>query len=145
MKHSAKIAAALLAGTMAVSLGLTGCGEQSAGTEPSQATSQATQQSTTKADSLTIAITNDENTLAPYTYVSGTGLVTNRLIYDTLLKHNRRNTISNAEHINNIEMMKNNITNKICPRCGSQLVLRHGKYGNFMGCSRYPQCRFIKK
>ena len=32
MKHSAKIAAALLAGTMAVSLGLTGCGEQSAGT-----------------------------------------------------------------------------------------------------------------
>lgn len=67
------------------------------------------------------------------------------LIYDTLLKHNRRNTISNAEHINNIEMMKNNITNKICPRCGSQLVLRHGKYGNFMGCSRYPQCRFIKK
>ena len=67
------------------------------------------------------------------------------LIYDTLLKHNRRNTISNAEHINNIEMMKNNITNNICPRCGSPLVLRHGKYGNFMGCSRYPQCRFIKK
>lgn len=67
------------------------------------------------------------------------------LIYDTLLKHNRRNTISNAEHINNIEMLKNNITNNICPRCGSPLVLRHGKYGNFMGCSRYPQCRFIKK
>ena len=93
MKHSAKIAAALLAGTMAVSLGLTGCGEQSAGTEPSQVTSQATQQSTTKADSLTIAITNDENTLAPYTYVSGTGLVTNRLIYDTLLTIDKDNNI----------------------------------------------------
>ena len=93
MKHSAKIAAALLAGTMAVSLGLTGCGEQSAGTEPSQATSQATQQSTTKADSLTIAITNDENTLAPYTYVSGTGLVANRLIYDTLLTIDKDNNI----------------------------------------------------
>lgn len=93
MKHSAKIAAALLAGTMAVSLGLTGCGEQSVGTEPSQATSQATQQSTTKADFLTIAITNDENTLAPYTYVSGTGLVANRLIYDTLLTIDKDNNI----------------------------------------------------
>lgn len=67
------------------------------------------------------------------------------MIYDTLSKHNRRNTISKAEHIANIEKMKNNIANNICPRCGSPLVLRHGKYGNFMGCSRYPQCHFIKK
>lgn len=36
------------------------------------------------ADSLTIAITNDENSLSPFTYVSGTGLTVNRLIYDTL-------------------------------------------------------------
>lgn len=36
-------------------------------------------------DSLNIAITKDENTLSPFTYVSGTGLTANRLIYDTLL------------------------------------------------------------
>jgi peptide/nickel transport system substrate-binding protein len=36
-------------------------------------------------DSLNIAITKDENTLAPFTYVSGTGLTVNRLIYDTLM------------------------------------------------------------
>lgn len=36
-------------------------------------------------ETLTIAITNDENTLAPFTYVSGTGLTANRLIYDTLM------------------------------------------------------------
>lgn len=38
----------------------------------------------TAKDALTIAVTNDENTLSPFTYVSGTGLIVNRLIYDTL-------------------------------------------------------------
>lgn len=30
----------------------------------------------------------------------------------------------------------------ICPQCGGQLVLRHGKYGSFYGCANYPKCRF---
>ena len=29
-----------------------------------------------------------------------------------------------------------------CPRCGSTLVLRQGKYGKFYGCSNYPRCKF---
>ena len=52
---------------------------------------------------------------------------------------------TNKEHVRNIAEMKNNIDNNICPRCGGQLVLRHGKYGDFMGCSNYPNCKFIKK
>ena len=28
------------------------------------------------------------------------------------------------------------------PLCGSPLVLRHGKYGDFYGCSSYPKCKF---
>lgn len=35
--------------------------------------------------------------------------------------------------------------NMICPKCGSQLVNRNGKYGFFIGCSNYPKCRYIKK
>lgn len=31
-----------------------------------------------------------------------------------------------------------------CPFCGSSLVLRNGKYGQFWGCSTYPKCRFTK-
>ena len=31
-----------------------------------------------------------------------------------------------------------------CPFCGSRLVLRQGKYGQFWGCSTYPQCRFTR-
>lgn len=32
-----------------------------------------------------------------------------------------------------------------CPFCGSKLVLRNGKYGQFWGCSAYPKCRFTKQ
>ena len=32
-----------------------------------------------------------------------------------------------------------------CPECGSPLFLRLGKYGEFVSCSNYPHCRYIKK
>lgn len=34
------------------------------------------------------------------------------------------------------------IENGICPQCKSPLVVRKGKYGQFLGCSNYPRCRF---
>jgi len=32
-----------------------------------------------------------------------------------------------------------------CSKCGSQLVLRKSKHGEFYGCSAYPKCRFTKE
>lgn len=32
-----------------------------------------------------------------------------------------------------------------CPECGSQLVVKHGRYGQFTACSNYPQCKFVKR
>lgn len=32
-----------------------------------------------------------------------------------------------------------------CPECGGDLVKRNGKYGEFLGCSNFPDCRYIKK
>ena len=29
-----------------------------------------------------------------------------------------------------------------CPKCGGNLILRKGKYGDFYGCSNYPRCRY---
>jgi len=29
-----------------------------------------------------------------------------------------------------------------CPECGKPLVIRQGEYGEFLGCSGYPKCRF---
>jgi len=33
---------------------------------------------------------------------------------------------------------------KICPECGSKLVIRKGKFGLFYGCSNYPSCKYIQ-
>lgn len=34
---------------------------------------------------------------------------------------------------------------EICEKCGRPLVVRKGKYGNFLGCSGYPECKNIRK
>lgn len=36
-------------------------------------------------------------------------------------------------------------TGEECPECGSDLVIRHGKFGEFVACSNYPTCKYIKK
>ena len=36
-------------------------------------------------------------------------------------------------------------TGEKCPECGSELVARTGRFGPFVGCSNYPDCKYIKK
>lgn len=36
-------------------------------------------------------------------------------------------------------------TGETCPECGSDLVIRNGRYGKFTACSNYPTCKYIKK
>ncbi len=31
-----------------------------------------------------------------------------------------------------------------CPECGKPLVLKNGRFGEFVGCSGYPECRFTR-
>ena len=67
-----------------------------------------------------------------------------RKAYTELMNANNT-SVSNSEHIRNIHSMQSDISNNICPRCGKKLVLRKGSYGEFYGCSGYPNCKFIKK
>ncbi|HOG61346.1 MAG TPA: DNA topoisomerase, partial [Flexilinea sp.] len=32
-----------------------------------------------------------------------------------------------------------------CPQCGKDLVIRNGKYGKFISCSGFPQCRYTEQ
>ncbi|QCR34860.1 type I DNA topoisomerase [Nissabacter sp. SGAir0207] len=34
--------------------------------------------------------------------------------------------------------------NEPCPECGAELVIRSGRHGPFLGCSRYPECEYIR-
>ena len=36
-------------------------------------------------------------------------------------------------------------TGEACPECGKPLVLRQGAYGEFVSCSGYPKCKYIKQ
>jgi DNA topoisomerase-1 len=49
--------------------------------------------------------------------------------------------ISNGK--NNIKSKKMAIpTGEICPKCGSELLRRKGRYGEFIACSNFPKCKY---
>lgn len=70
-------------------------------------------------------------------------------IYSKLISlnvDNKENRIVHVSEIHNrLAADDEKIRNKICPKCGGALVLRKGKYGQFIGCSNYPKCKFIVK
>ena len=45
----------------------------------------------------------------------------------------------------NIESLKKvEPTGEMCPECGSELVKRNGRFGDFISCSNFPKCRYTK-
>jgi hypothetical protein len=34
---------------------------------------------------------------------------------------------------------------KICPECGLPMEFKNGRYGEFLGCSNYPNCKYTTK
>lgn len=72
-------------------------------------------------------------------------------IYTRLLQDVSENPDVVSEHIRNVNRIKGQkqrektSTGDTCPRCGSPLVIREGKYGRFYGCMRYPSCTFKRQ
>jgi len=33
------------------------------------------------------------------------------------------------------------LLDRMCPECGHQLMIRHGRFGKFIGCTHFPECR----
>ena len=46
--------------------------------------------------------------------------------------------------LKNMEKVEPEKTGESCPNCGSDLVIRKSKYGTFIACSNYPECKYIK-
>jgi len=36
------------------------------------------------------------------------------------------------------------VTDEVCPECGKPLVIKFGRYGKFIACSGYPECKYTK-
>lgn len=63
------------------------------------------------------------------------------------VKDKKAQKVQSKKHIIDIKNKMNDrnskVSNNVCPRCGSSLVKRKGKKGEFMGCRSFPKCRFI--
>ncbi|MCR5788196.1 MAG: type I DNA topoisomerase [Bacilli bacterium] len=46
---------------------------------------------------------------------------------------------------NEMEKKQAEETGEDCPNCGSPLVIRNGRFGEFVACSNYPKCKYIKQ
>ena len=46
---------------------------------------------------------------------------------------------------NEMEKKQAEETGELCPNCGSPLVIRNGRFGEFTACSNYPKCKYIKQ
>lgn len=44
----------------------------------------------------------------------------------------------------NIEIAKEETTNEVCDECGRPMLVRFGRYGKFLGCSGYPECKTVR-
>ncbi len=51
-----------------------------------------------------------------------------------------RDKIKNSISLDNVDDSSN-----VCPKCGGKLVVRNGKFGDFLGCSNYPNCKYTKE
>jgi len=50
-----------------------------------------------------------------------------------------------VQMIKEADKQVSNHTGEICPECGKgELVLRASRHGQFLGCTNYPECRYIK-
>lgn len=70
-------------------------------------------------------------------------------IYATLLSANVTDKTARKQHVTSVkhnQARRNTaVANGKCPRCGGNLILRNGRYGQFYGCSNYPNCKYILK
>lgn len=49
------------------------------------------------------------------------------------------------EAFSNMEKKPAEETGELCPNCGNPLVIKKSKYGEFVACSNYPTCKYIKQ
>jgi len=53
-------------------------------------------------------------------------------------------TLSEAREEMPAVQMGNQPTGELCPECGHPLIYKYGRYGKFIGCSNFPNCRYLE-
>ena len=70
-------------------------------------------------------------------------------IFDYIKNNQHMGKEAGTRHKKNVAAYKETLeemkTQKICPYCKLELVLRQGKNGEFYGCRNFPKCRYTLK
>ncbi|TET17113.1 MAG: type I DNA topoisomerase [Dehalococcoidia bacterium] len=53
-------------------------------------------------------------------------------------------SLQNASRLMAKVKLADELTEEICPDCGKPLVIKIGRYGKFLACSGYPECKYTK-
>lgn len=63
-----------------------------------------------------------------------------------VLENFYKTLIEQKKKVNYQEKLKiDEVSEEKCPHCQSILVVKYSRFGKFLACSNYPQCRFTKK
>jgi DNA topoisomerase-1 len=55
------------------------------------------------------------------------------------------NLKSKEEEIKKSDIMPEEKSTEVCDKCGAPMIIKTGRYGKFLACSAYPDCKNIKK
>ena len=59
-------------------------------------------------------------------------------------KHIRKDVkIGENNEILKVEVVEDEESDQICEKCGAKMLVKVGRYGKFLGCSNYPECKNI--
>ena len=53
-------------------------------------------------------------------------------------------SLENASQLMEKVKLADELTEEVCPECGKPMVIKHGRYGKFLACSGYPECKYTK-
>ncbi len=67
-----------------------------------------------------------------------------KLQYTKLLNEFYQPFKEELEHATNTIVKTQNFSDKICPQCGRNLVVKWGRKGKFLSCSGFPECKFAQ-
>ena len=52
--------------------------------------------------------------------------------------------LENAFQLMDKVKLADEVTDEVCPKCGKPMIVKHGRYGKFLACSGYPECKSTK-
>ena len=91
--------------------------------------------------------------LVDYTYTAGVeerldGIAQGDIEYVPFMDKEFKPLIKDIEKADN-EVQKDDVvilgdSDEKCPNCGSKMIIRLGRYGKFLSCSKFPECKGMK-